>query len=152
VTVDGTHYSVRGAKPGPAPAHRIGIWVGAYGPRMLRLTGRLADGWLPSLGGKFIAPEDAPRMHAAIDEAAKAAGRDPEEIERVVNVVALDGEPGSWAEQPARVVTEFRFSTVLVVPAEDPIGSSATWEKTWRRACARCCAEGAIACGAASQR
>jgi hypothetical protein len=49
VRVDGTYYRVSGAKRGPAPAHPVSIWVGAYKPRMLRLTGRLADGWLPSL-------------------------------------------------------------------------------------------------------
>ena len=54
--LDGAHYPLRGAKAGPAPAHEIGIWVGAYKPRMLRLVGRLADGWLPSAG---YAPPDA---------------------------------------------------------------------------------------------
>ena len=44
VTLEGEHYRVKGAKPGPAPSHPIGIWLGAYGPRMLRLTGRLGDG------------------------------------------------------------------------------------------------------------
>src|SRR5690606_7069894 len=46
---EGEHYRLRGAKRGPAPAHPIGIWLGAYKPRMLRLTGRAADGWLPSV-------------------------------------------------------------------------------------------------------
>ena len=46
----GEYYSVNGAKRGPAPAHDIPIWVGAYKPRMLRLAGRAADGALPSLG------------------------------------------------------------------------------------------------------
>jgi alkanesulfonate monooxygenase SsuD/methylene tetrahydromethanopterin reductase-like flavin-dependent oxidoreductase (luciferase family) len=48
VRFTGHHYRVAGVRPGPAPAHPIGIWVGAYGPRMLRLVGRLADGWVPS--------------------------------------------------------------------------------------------------------
>ncbi len=43
------HHRVVGAKRGPAPAHDIPIWVGALRPRMLRLVGRVADGWLPSL-------------------------------------------------------------------------------------------------------
>ncbi len=112
----GEHYRVEGVKPGPQPAHRIGVWIGAYGPRMLRLTGRLGDGWLPSLG--YMNEEDAPRMQAAVDEGAKAAGRDPREIVRAVNVMALEG-----ADQLARIVTELRFSTILVgVPDEDPIG------------------------------
>lgn len=49
VRVNGIYYQVNGAKRGPAPAHDIGIWIGAYKPRILKLTGRLADGWLPSL-------------------------------------------------------------------------------------------------------
>ena len=52
----GEHYAVRGAKRGPEPAHDIGIWLGAYKPRMLRLTGRKADGWLPSLS--YLAREE----------------------------------------------------------------------------------------------
>jgi alkanesulfonate monooxygenase SsuD/methylene tetrahydromethanopterin reductase-like flavin-dependent oxidoreductase (luciferase family) len=98
--------------------------VGAYGARMLRLTGRLGDGWLPSLGGgNYMSAEDAPRMHAAVDEGARAAGRDPGEIQRAVNVMALDGDPQGWPDQLARIVTEHRFSTLLVgVPSEDQIG------------------------------
>ena len=48
VRVDGEIYRVHGAKPGPPPAHEIEIWLGAYKPRMLRLTGEKGDGWLPS--------------------------------------------------------------------------------------------------------
>src|SRR3954453_5731120 len=32
----GRHYALDGAARGPAPAHPIGIWIGAYKPRMLR--------------------------------------------------------------------------------------------------------------------
>src|SRR3954447_22936995 len=56
VRVRGGHYAVKGAKRGPAPAHDIEIWLGAYKPRMLRLTGRKADGWLPSLS--YLAQHD----------------------------------------------------------------------------------------------
>jgi alkanesulfonate monooxygenase SsuD/methylene tetrahydromethanopterin reductase-like flavin-dependent oxidoreductase (luciferase family) len=123
VSFEGRHYQVRGARPGPAPAHRMGIWLGAYGPRMLRLTGRLADGWLPSLGGRYLSPEDVPERQAAIDAAARAAGRRPEQIERAVNVMSLDGGPDAWAEQLVRVAAELRFSTLLVnVQGEDRVG------------------------------
>jgi alkanesulfonate monooxygenase SsuD/methylene tetrahydromethanopterin reductase-like flavin-dependent oxidoreductase (luciferase family) len=89
---------------------------------MLRLTGRLADGWLPSLGEHYLHPEDAPKGHAAIDEAARAAGRDPAEIERALNVMALESQPATWADQLARIVKELRFSTLLVgVRLEDPV-------------------------------
>jgi alkanesulfonate monooxygenase SsuD/methylene tetrahydromethanopterin reductase-like flavin-dependent oxidoreductase (luciferase family) len=123
VSFEGEHYQVKGAHPGPPPAHRLGVWLGAYGPRMLRVTGQLADGWLPSLGGNYLMPEDVPKGHAAIDEAARVAGRDPDQIERAVNVMALDGDPSSWAEQLASIVSELRFSTLLVgLPGEDRVG------------------------------
>src|ERR1700730_7222626 len=44
VNFSGQHYQIVNAHPGPAPAHSIGIWLGALRPRMLRLTGRQADG------------------------------------------------------------------------------------------------------------
>jgi alkanesulfonate monooxygenase SsuD/methylene tetrahydromethanopterin reductase-like flavin-dependent oxidoreductase (luciferase family) len=123
ISFDGTHYSVRGAHPGPAPAHPIGIWIGAYGPRMLRQTGRLGDGWLPSIGGRRLSTEDALRMQGVVDEAARAAGRDPAAIERAANVMALEGDPRGWADQLARIVDELRFTTLIApVPGDDPIG------------------------------
>jgi alkanesulfonate monooxygenase SsuD/methylene tetrahydromethanopterin reductase-like flavin-dependent oxidoreductase (luciferase family) len=120
---DGTHYSAHGVKPGPPPAHRIGLWIGAYGPRMLRLTGRLGDAWLPSLGDHYLQPDDVVPMQARIDDAAATAGRDPSEIRRAVNIMELTGEPSGWVDQLIRVATELRFETLLVgVPADDPIG------------------------------
>jgi alkanesulfonate monooxygenase SsuD/methylene tetrahydromethanopterin reductase-like flavin-dependent oxidoreductase (luciferase family) len=111
-----------GLKPGPPPAHPIGIWLGAYGPRMLRITGRLADGWLPSLGARFVSDDDAPRMQTAIDEAAARAGRDPAEVVRAANVMSLEGPPERWAERLARIATELRFSTLFVsVAGDDPV-------------------------------
>ena len=123
ITFEGDHYRVKGAHPGPPPAHPVGIWIGAYGPRMLRVTGRLADGWLPSLGGHYLQPEDVPARQATISEAARAAEREPDDIERAVNVMQLDGDPSSWADQLARIASDLHFSTLLVgVPAEDSIG------------------------------
>lgn len=123
VRVEGEHYRVSGARPGPPPAHPIGIWIGAYGPRMLRITGRLGDGWLPSLGGRYLAPEDVPRMQRAIDDAAKAAGRDPAEVERAVNVMEAPADPAAAADALARVV-ELGFTTVLVgLPGEEPVAA-----------------------------
>jgi alkanesulfonate monooxygenase SsuD/methylene tetrahydromethanopterin reductase-like flavin-dependent oxidoreductase (luciferase family) len=73
VRVEGKHYRAVGAKPGPQPAHRVGLWVGAYGPRMLQLTGRLGDGWLPSIGSYL--PEDAVPERQRCDRRVGAPGR-----------------------------------------------------------------------------
>jgi alkanesulfonate monooxygenase SsuD/methylene tetrahydromethanopterin reductase-like flavin-dependent oxidoreductase (luciferase family) len=90
----GPHYPVPGYPPGPPPVHRVEIWVGAYRPRGLRLIGRMADGWVPSFGSMGV---DAFREASArIDDAAVAAGRDPDAIRRVYNIGGLvtDGQGG----------------------------------------------------------
>ncbi|MGH2454834.1 MAG: LLM class flavin-dependent oxidoreductase [Candidatus Limnocylindria bacterium] len=90
----GDHYPVPGYPPGPPPAHRVEIWVGAYRPRGLRLIGQLADGWVPSLG--YLGPAAFRRAAARLDEAALEAGRDPRAIRRLYNLggVITDGEVG----------------------------------------------------------
>ncbi len=126
--LEGEHYRVRGAKAGPAPAHPIGIWLGAYRPRMLRLTGRLADGWVPSAA--YLPPEQLGERSRTIDEAARAAGRDPAAIRRVYNVNGdfaartggfLQGPPRVWAEQLAELALQHGVSAfVLAVDAAAP--------------------------------
>ncbi len=81
---DGEIYQAIGARPGPRPAHDIGIWLGVLGPRALRLTGELADGWVPSMS--YAPPAQAAISNAIIDEAALAAGRDPAAIRRIYNI------------------------------------------------------------------
>lgn len=88
VRFDGRFYHLAGAHSGPVPAHPVGVWLGAYKPRMLGLVGRLADGWVPSLG--YVQPADLTSGNQKIDEAATAAGRDPKAIRRVLNAGFLD--------------------------------------------------------------
>lgn len=108
LTVEGTHYAVRGAKRGPAPAHRPGIWIGAYKPRMLRTTGRVADGWLPSLQYLSGGVADLSEMNDHVDEGAEAAGREPGDVRRFLNISGefsdtsrgfLQGPPEQWVEE-----------------------------------------------------
>lgn len=122
------HYRLKGVHSGPAPHHDIGIWVGAAGPRMLSLVGRLADGWLPS--SPWAPPERLPEMHDRIDVAAEAAGRKPSEIRRIYNVsgTITDGDRGGflegpvsyWADQLSRLVVEFGMDAFIFWPAEEP--------------------------------
>lgn len=72
-----------GAKRGPRPAHDVEIWVGAYEPRMLRLTGRVPDGRGPSVPA--MEPGDLAPSNAIIDEAAREAGRPPADVRRLLN-------------------------------------------------------------------
>lgn len=97
VRVEGIHHRVLGAKRGPAPAHPVPIWVGAYRPRMLALVGERADGWLPSLGRLADAGALA-GMNATIDAAAVEAGRDPRAVRRLLNVDASAADVGRLAD------------------------------------------------------
>jgi alkanesulfonate monooxygenase SsuD/methylene tetrahydromethanopterin reductase-like flavin-dependent oxidoreductase (luciferase family) len=115
VRVEGRHHRLDGVHPGPAPTRPIGIWLGAYGPRMMRVVGRLADGWLPSV--PRLPPEEVAPRQAAIDEAARATGRDPAAIVRAANLT-LEGDPGTWAGQALRAHRELGFD-VLVLSAAD---------------------------------
>ncbi|GAA1511657.1 hypothetical protein GCM10009827_027400 [Dactylosporangium maewongense] len=118
--VDGTHYRLRGAHPGPPAAHPIGIWIGGVKPRMLRLVGRLADGWLPS--APYVPPPQLAEANRRIDDAATAAGRSPGDIRRLYNVAPgqapLAGHPRTWAAQLADLALGEGMSTfVLMVQA-----------------------------------
>jgi alkanesulfonate monooxygenase SsuD/methylene tetrahydromethanopterin reductase-like flavin-dependent oxidoreductase (luciferase family) len=90
----GPHYPVPGYPPGPPPAHRVEIWLGVYKPRGLRLAGRVADGWVPSIG--YIGLDGARAASKQVDEAAIAAGRDPSDVRRIYNIGGLitDGPGG----------------------------------------------------------
>lgn len=124
--VPGNHHRVSGAKRGPAPAHDIPVWLGAYKPRMLRLVGAKADGWLPSYA--YLKEGDLARGNAIIDEAALAAGRDPSAVRRLLNVGGaiqpsrggfLQGPPEQWAEELALLATRDGIGT-FIVASDDP--------------------------------
>jgi len=83
-TFEGRLYRTDGADLEPKPDRRIPIWLGTYGNRALALTGRLADGWIPSLG--YAPPERVAGMRERVLTAARAAGRDPEEVTCAYNV------------------------------------------------------------------
>ena len=108
LSVAGEHYRLAQADHGPAPAHPAEIWLGAYKPRMLRLTGTKADGWLPSQS--YAPPESLGELGAVIDAAAERAGRDPAAVRRLYNV-----KPDLGAEELARLATEHGTSTFILM-------------------------------------
>jgi alkanesulfonate monooxygenase SsuD/methylene tetrahydromethanopterin reductase-like flavin-dependent oxidoreductase (luciferase family) len=113
VRFDGKFYQLAGVQTGPKPLHPIGIWLGAYRPRMLALIGRAADGWVPSLG--YVQPADLLEGNRRIDEAAAAAGRNPRAIRRLLNV---------GADVPVEMLTsltvEDGMDTYVIGGIEDP--------------------------------
>jgi alkanesulfonate monooxygenase SsuD/methylene tetrahydromethanopterin reductase-like flavin-dependent oxidoreductase (luciferase family) len=118
---EGDYYHLRGVHSGPVPVHDIGIWLGAMGPRSLRQTGRLADGWVPS-----IRPDAVHRlveMNARVDEGAAQAGREPSAVRRIFNVNGvitdgasegfLRGPADQWADELASLAVDHRADTLV---------------------------------------
>jgi alkanesulfonate monooxygenase SsuD/methylene tetrahydromethanopterin reductase-like flavin-dependent oxidoreductase (luciferase family) len=115
VSFEGHHYKLENAHPGPRPAHPIGIWLGAFKPRMQRLVGSKADGWLPSFG--VLDRDELRAGNERIDEAAEKAGRDPRSIRRIVNVQGLIGD----GPAPARADLPVGYL------AGEPLAGPADW-------------------------
>jgi len=137
VNFSGEHYALNDGVLGPLPLRRVPIWIGAVRPRMLKTTGRLADGWTASNHAVPMSKID--ESNAIIDDAAAEAGRAPEDIRRGYNmggvielgasaaatkdVLALDrhgaavaGSPMDWAERFATLVLEHRMDTFVFWP------------------------------------
>lgn len=129
---EGRYYTLKGTRFGPRPAHPIRIWVGAIKPRMLRLTGRLADG--VSVSNAYVPESDLPDVQRQIDAGAEQAGRKPEEIRRLYNLMGIIDLPGSpnekealrpntplldadgWAEHLVRLYHDLRIDTLNFWP------------------------------------
>lgn len=126
LTFSSFEYQVKDALALPRPVSgSFPIWVGSMGPRMNRLIGREADGWMRSRSW----PEDYEEyaaMNQIIDESAHGAGRDPADIVRELNAgvviaateaeVAELGEGKGWMQghypglhgTPEQVAAEMR--------------------------------------------
>ncbi|MBQ1011331.1 LLM class flavin-dependent oxidoreductase [Micromonospora sp. M51] len=122
-------YSVKGARRGPRPAHDIPIWVGAYKPKMLALTGAVADGWLPSIEYLPRGADSLPELNARIDGAAHDAGRDPAAVRRLMNFMKvqlssaprglLNGPPAAWVDQIVDLALRDGISA-FIIGGDDP--------------------------------
>jgi alkanesulfonate monooxygenase SsuD/methylene tetrahydromethanopterin reductase-like flavin-dependent oxidoreductase (luciferase family) len=118
----GKYFALDHANLQPRPERRIPIWLGAYKPRMLELTGRSADGWIPSLF--LLEPDAAYQARERVRTAAMRAGRDPDALTSAYNVGVLidahapprSGQVVGGAEQVAETLAEFvahGFTTLL---------------------------------------
>ena len=67
---------------------RLEVWVAAYGPKALALTGEVGDGFILQLAD----PDIAAWTIKAVREAAEAAGRDPDAIKICVAAPAYVGD------------------------------------------------------------
>jgi alkanesulfonate monooxygenase SsuD/methylene tetrahydromethanopterin reductase-like flavin-dependent oxidoreductase (luciferase family) len=109
--------------------------LGAAKPRALAPTGRVADGWVAPLMN-YGPPAAAAESQVVIDDAARAAGRDPREIRRIYLVPGaftaaapapahdsdqtIVGPPEHWAEVLAHWALDLGFGTFVLAAPPDP--------------------------------
>ncbi|MEE8518900.1 MAG: LLM class flavin-dependent oxidoreductase [Dehalococcoidia bacterium] len=94
---EGKRFNAVDGSVDPKPvAGSIPIFIGAGKPRMLKLVGSTADGWIKN-GGWPESPEAYAELQSHVERGAEAAGRDPGTLRRVVNCSAYVGtaDPGA---------------------------------------------------------
>lgn len=89
------------------------IWVAAQGPRMLRITGRYGDAWVPFTISR---PSDYARSLSAIHAAASDAGRDPHAIVPALNRAVVTGRTRDDVDEALDGV--LMKSSALAAPAD----------------------------------
>jgi alkanesulfonate monooxygenase SsuD/methylene tetrahydromethanopterin reductase-like flavin-dependent oxidoreductase (luciferase family) len=127
VSFEGRHYRLPGTRPGPHAPTPIPLWIGSFGPRLLRLTGRLADGWAPT--NRYADPTQIARIRHHVDRGATQAGRDPRSIRRNYNVMgAIDPQAATqdgellvggvdhWVQALGRYHHELGFDSFVFWP------------------------------------
>jgi probable F420-dependent oxidoreductase len=95
VTAQLATLSVNGFRLARPPAHPVPIYLGALRENMLRLAGELADGVILN----FLGPHDVAKPIAVVREAARQAGRNPQDVEITARifVFASDDRQGALA-------------------------------------------------------
>lgn len=123
------HHHIAGYQAGPVPPKPVEIWVGSQQPKMLGVTGRVGDGWVSPLN-IYVAPNEVPERQRIIDDAARAAGRDPRDVRRVYNVIGaigpfrggqgLVGPVDLWVDTLTEWAVDLGFDTFILWTITDP--------------------------------
>lgn len=123
---EGSHYAAPAARPGPRPAHDIGLWLGVVGPRAAALVGSKADGW--SVSAPYVPPDRLDPLNEIITGAARDAGRDPDRIVRLYNVMGsispenrddFHGPVQRWVDTLTALHTEHQMNAFVFWPSGD---------------------------------
>ncbi len=114
VTYEGQHYKTLDATIYDKPDQPVPIYISAGGPVAAKYAGRAGDGFICTSGKGDELYRD--QLLPAVEEGAKAAGRDPESIERTIEVKV------SFDRDLDRAYADTRIWAALALPAEDKAG------------------------------
>jgi coenzyme F420-dependent glucose-6-phosphate dehydrogenase len=114
VTFDGTYYRTRNATIYDRPATPIPIYIAASGASAARLAGRVADGLICTSGKGMELYSDT--LLPAVMEGARAAGRDPADVELAIEMkVSFDSDRD-------RARADTRHWAALALSADEKVG------------------------------
>jgi coenzyme F420-dependent glucose-6-phosphate dehydrogenase len=99
VTFEGGYYRTERATIYDRPHEPVPIYVAASGPLAAKLAGRVGDGFICTSGKK---PELYVQLVAALEEGAGAAGRDPGQIERMIEIKVSYDRDAQYAKDACR--------------------------------------------------
>jgi coenzyme F420-dependent glucose-6-phosphate dehydrogenase len=114
VTFEGEYYRTQNATIYDRPAQPVPIYIAASGPAAAKLAGRVADGFICTSG-------KAPELYRetlipALNEGAEKAGRDPNSIERMIEMKV------SFDTDQERALQDTRYWGALALKPEEKTG------------------------------
>lgn len=113
VTYDGQYYRTLKATIYDKPDQPVPIYISAGGPVAAKFAGSVADGFICTSGKGDELYRN--QLLPALEEGAKAAGRDPSRIERTIEVkVSFDTDKN-------RALADTRIWAALALPAEEKV-------------------------------
>jgi coenzyme F420-dependent glucose-6-phosphate dehydrogenase len=118
VTFDGDYYRTERATIYDRPDEPVPIYVAASGPLAARLAGRVGDGLIVTSGKD---PALYAELNAAMAEGAEAAGRDPEEVERMIEIKVSYDHDLEYAREACEYWAPLALSPEQKRDVEDPI-------------------------------
>src|SRR5712664_36863 len=114
VTFDGEYYHTRNATIYDRPQQPVPIYVGAGGPQVAKYAGRAGDGLICTSGkGMELYSE---QLLPSFDEGAKESGREPSQLDRMIEVKV------SFDTDRSRAMDETKIWAALALPAEAKAG------------------------------
>ena len=113
VTFDGQYYHTLKAKIYDKPAQPVPIYISAGGPVAAKFAGRAGDGFICTSGKGDELYRD--QLLPALQEGAKAVGRDPSSIEHTIEVKV------SFDTDKERAMADTRIWAALALPADEKV-------------------------------
>ena len=118
VTFEGEYYRTVRATVYERPTQKIPILIAASSPKTARVAGELGDGFICTSGKD---PELYEKLLGAVSEGARDAGRDPGEIEKMIEVKVSYDADAEYARDACRWWAALALSAEEKSGIDDPI-------------------------------